>query len=251
MNRKLKALGMLVAALAFSAIAVSAASADSALKTKENASVILTGNQIEHPGGNKFNTSNGEITCQNAGVTFSGTATTDPKSPTTIYEATVHPTYKECTAKGLGEATVTAKGCDFTITDRTNPGGHNIVHLICNTGKSIEVHIPSIDCVLKMGQQTPEEGVVFTNTEENIPDDVHVTVTAKGITYTKAKTSTGGAPGVLCNAVGNGADGTLVAKTTVRAYEDLKSEGDLTEETYKFTEGNQLPLTVEDIPTTP
>jgi hypothetical protein len=42
MNRKLKALGVLVAALAFSAIAVSA-SADTALKTTQK-NVILTGN---------------------------------------------------------------------------------------------------------------------------------------------------------------------------------------------------------------
>jgi hypothetical protein len=214
--------------------------------------VILTGNQIDHPGGNKFTTGNGEITCNNAGVTFSGTATSpDAVSPFTIYETRVHPTYKECTAKGLGEAVVTTKGCDFLITDRTNPGGHNIAHLECNTGKVIEVHIASIDCVLKMGAQTREPGVVFTDTTENKPDDVHVTVTVEKITYTKIKTSTGGAPGVLCNAVGNGGDGTLVAKTTVRAYEDVKFEGDLTEETYKITEGEQLPLTVDDIPNTP
>jgi hypothetical protein len=114
----------------------------------------------------------------------------------------------------------------------------------------IEIHIASIDCVLKMAAQTPL-GVVFTNTEENVPDDVHATFTLSGITYTKVKTSTGGAPGVLCNAVGNGADGTLLSKVTFRAYEDVKFEKDLTEETYVLTEGNQLPLTVEDIPNTP
>jgi hypothetical protein len=251
MNRKLRALGMLAAALAFSAIAVSAASADTALKTTQK-NVILTGNQIAHPGGNKFTTSNGGFSCEDAKVTYSGTATSpDSVSPFTIYEATIHPTYSGCTVKGLGVATVTTKGCDFTLTDRTNVEGHNIVHLICNPGKAIEIHYASIDCVLKIPPQTPEGGVVYTNTEENIPDDVHATFTLSKITYTKAKTSTGGAPGVLCNAVGNGADGVWVTKTTFRAYEDVKFEGDLTEETYKFTEGNQLPLTVEDIATTP
>jgi hypothetical protein len=250
MNRKLKALGVLVAALAFSAIAVSAASADTALKTT-NKNVILTGNQIPHVGGNKFTTGMGEITCTDASVTYSGTATSpDEKSPFTIYEATIHPTYKDCTAKGLGKAEVTTKGCDFTLTDRTN-GSHNMAHLICNTGKVIEVHIASIDCVLKMAAQTPGGGVIYTNNETPIPDDVEATVTSTGITYTKIKTSTGGAPGALCNAVGNGADGTLLSNVTIRAYEDKGMTGDLTEETYVFTEGNQLPLTVEDIANTP
>jgi hypothetical protein len=251
MNRKLKALGMLVAALAFSALAVSAASADTALKTT-NKNVILTANQIPHAGGNKFTTSNGEITCENEKVSYSGTATSPNNvSPFTIYEARVHPTYSGCTAKGLGLATVTTKGCDFTLTDRTSAAGHNIAHLECNAGSTIQVHIPSIDCVLKMSTQTPDGGIVYTNNEVPTPDDVTATVTSSGITYVKKKTSTTGVPGVICNGVGNEADGTLLTQITIRADEDKGMTGNLTEETYVFDPGNQLPLTVEDIANTP
>jgi hypothetical protein len=249
MNHKLKALGILVAALALSAMVVSVASADTALKSTQK-NVIVTGEQIEHPGGNVFKTGNGEFSCTS--VTGAGTGTSpDSVSPFTFYEGTSHPVLSGCTAKGLGSVTATTKGCDFTVTDRTNVSGHNIVHFICNTGKMFEFHIPSIDCVLKMGPQTPEGGIVYTNTEEENPDVVHGTGTFSGITYTKAKTSTGGAPGVLCNAVGNGVDGQLIGKARIRAYQDNGSSGDLTEETYQFTEGVQLPLTGEDIPTTP
>jgi hypothetical protein len=245
MNRKLKALGTFVAALAFSAVAVSAASADTVLKTT-NKNSIVTGQQIEHPGGNVFKTVNGDyFSCEQ--VTYTGTAVSpDNVSPFAIYEATVHPTYSGCAAQGVGAVTITTKGCDFTLTDTTSAGGDNIIHLVCNTGAAIEVHIPSIDCVLKMAPQTPEGGLVYTNTEESNPDDVDATFTLSGVTYTKLRTSTGGAPNPLCNAVGNGSDGQWLTRMTFRAYEDVEFSGNLTDETYSVTEGSQLPLTVEN-----
>jgi hypothetical protein len=164
MSLKLKALGLgLLAAMAFSAVAVMNASANGA------GHFVSTGNtHVEVKGFAGPGTSHnlhlvnhgleGEIGC----ATQSYTATTTTETTTSI---TVTPAYAGCTTTSNAQAVpVDVNGCTytFTVAAGTTNSTEQTVHLVCPTGKKIEITHPN--CTVSVHPQTVNTGLTYTTT---------------------------------------------------------------------------------------
>jgi hypothetical protein len=225
MKRNFKALGLALAAVfALSAVVASAASAHYVLTPAQSPSFI-TGEQIEHKEGNKF-----EITSRGTKVTCTGAHfEAGTVSGLELSQVTVTPSYSGCEAFGQ-PATVDVNGCDYLLTGETGPNGHGTVHVICSGTNKIEITIPSISCTLKVHTQTPTGGgLVYTNTSGS-PDDIHATATLTGVTYEREGN------GLACaiGAPSEGNDLDLIENITIKAYKDESG-----------TKGSQINLTVD------
>jgi hypothetical protein len=238
MKRNLKTLGLALAAVfAFSAVAASAASAHYVFTPGANPAIV-TGSQIGGKATNFFQiTSTGaKVECEHAD--YIGTT-----EGLEVNEVKVHPTYTECSALGSFAATIDTKGCDYLLTGETDLEEHGKVHVICNAGKSIQITIPSINCTLKVHEQTPTEGGLKYNNIAGSPGDIEAIATVKGVTYERVGT------GVLCaaGASSEGNDGDLTSKITIKSFNDNGCTGNfnLTEEEGSCTEGAQVTPTVD------
>jgi hypothetical protein len=138
MMRHFKALGLALAAvLAMSAMASAAAQAAPAELTAEKYPVTLTGEQVTTPPLNELVIGNGarRVSCTTANLhgTIAG--------PTTVI--TLTPTYNGCTSTGGLPATVTMKGCDFTLSGNTATAstGTLSANVVCTAPNEITVDI--------------------------------------------------------------------------------------------------------------
>lgn len=146
MIRSLKTLGLAaVAALAMSAMLASAAQAETPAFFKGGetpstwADTTIHGEQYGTVEDNFFEAFGVRLTCENEGVTFTGTI---PGG--TAKELTVEPHYEGCVAAGVLPVTVTMNGCDYIFTQPTKIGTDEYTgkaDLTCPTGEAIEVHI--------------------------------------------------------------------------------------------------------------
>ena len=105
---------------------------------------------------------------------------------------------------------MTTEGCDYRLSADTYDSVHGQVHIECTEGKKIEIHVPAINCTMKIDTQTPAGGVHYTNVGG------HVTAES---TVTRISLEKEG--GFLCSLLEN--EGTYEGVETVRGYED---EGD-------------------------
>jgi hypothetical protein len=194
MNRKLKALGLVIAAVM--ALAAFSGSASAAEFHSEVAHTQISGNQI---GSDVFTTNAGTVKCSE--TTYSGTQTTGVTSS----EVTVTPKYSGCTAFGFIGATIDVNGCDYRFTPNPKP----YLHIICGE-KPIEVTTPT--CVVTVNSQTVQEGVTYTNEGAGTSRDVRVKVNLTGLTYDQHNKAfpncTGGA--------GHFSNGTYTGEGTVK-----------------------------------
>lgn len=250
MTRNIKALGLaLLAAFAFSALAVQTASADTTkhqFATTGEAPTVLTGEQEAGEGKHKFTVGEATLTCEH--VTFSGTV-----SGTEADHVSVVPSYTEChDSSGSVPVTVHVNGCTFTFhsdTEETGEGEsattHAPVDIVCPSGKEITITISEAEkpCVVHVPPQTGLHGVTYTNITENEKDAVTVTATVNDI---KA-TSTGG---FICLVSGLSSEvkehkSVYTGATTVTGFKDLSSaeEG----EEHKYTDGEQTNIRVKDL----
>jgi hypothetical protein len=196
---------------------------------------VLTAHQIAHEAGNVLKAANAEVSCEE--VTLSGTS--EEAKPVSM---TLHPKYSGCEAAELA-ATIDAKGCDLLLTTEAEEGKQAPVHVVCESGKAIEVTIPTINCTIKIHEQTATAGgFSYTNTGGS-PKEVEATASIEGITYERVGT------GTLCKLLlpsSEANDASLLQNLTIAAYEDLGTEGagTLTNEGLTFKEGNQKDLEV-------
>lgn len=162
MIRNLKTLGLTaVAVLAMSAMAASAASA--AEFHSEGANPNLTGVATSS---HDFAVSGFTVECSEAEFTGS-------QEGTTAETATVHPEYGSC--EFFEEpAAVTTTGCNYVFDADEDGSGHADVTVDCEGSSTIEVETGA--CTMRFGDQTPSQGVHYTN-NENGTVGVDATVT--------------------------------------------------------------------------
>jgi hypothetical protein len=229
----------LLVAVALSAVTASAASATSLL-TPNVSPAVVTGEQIPAEGEaeNRF-----EITSKGTKLRCPGEKYVGTTEGVEVSEVAMHPTFSECTVAGLA-ATVDTTGCDLTLTEESEGSGK--VHVICESGKAIEITIPSISCTIKIHEQTPTAGgASYAFVGGSSPTDVDATVALEGITYERVGT------GVLCKAAApsEGNDAVLHSRITLRAYEykGTSGTGTLTQGGLTFSEGEQVGMGGEEL----
>jgi hypothetical protein len=174
MRLNLKALGLaLVAALAMSAVAASAAqAANGKFRAQNNVEAVAKGAQEVGEGiDNYFEATAGEkVTCTTA--TYQATL---KEADTTL---TVTPHYAGCSKGGTG-VSVTLNGCHYlfhtsgTTVDGDTPGTADVV---CPSGKEIVIAGPFGICKDHIVPQTGLTGVTFTNVANgDVTVDVDIT----------------------------------------------------------------------------
>jgi hypothetical protein len=270
MASKIKISGLLVVALALSALGASSAQAANFFHNHIGEvnpdQVIITGENkttdgTVHP--HTFTPAPGSkaVTCNKA--IFEGTedagvrvkdeeldekekplpfthenATTKVKTITGT-SSTVTPTYSECEVPSIGEATVVNNGCHYRLTSETSAEEHGGVHVECGATGSIV--ITASKCVITIKSQTVGKGVHYENTGETKVAgklrDIDINATATGISFT----TNGNLVCLAAKIPNEGKEGTYSGKVTVRAFEDLnKTENK--GKTGVYEEGKQLDL---------
>jgi len=195
MIRKFKALGLaVVAVLAMSAFAASAAQAVPVATTSAGPSVSVhgTGENI----GEKFTVDGVTTECKTSHYT--GTATNGSDT----FELT--PTYTNCTLAGTELVVhVTHEGCKFhfTLTERVTTIYRAHVKIVCNPGP-IRIHATGVSCEATVGAAENENLTTVDIT--NDATDITIKPTVTGITATVTK------DGFLCpfSSVGHKTGGT-------------------------------------------
>jgi hypothetical protein len=220
MTRMRKVLALFFAIAAVGAVSASAAQATGwyhaeTLNGETPPKLFVHGEQVIE---NVFHTTAGTVKCKTA--TFQSEVT-----ELTVRTLTVKPTYGTCTAFGQ-TAQVTFTGAnpatefchyDFTTpTEGTEGKLHAEVHIQCNGGWTIKVDVPTANCSLTIGAQTPTKPTVdlTNNTATGSTRDVLVTSTVEGISYTVD------GPGTACGTAGAHNDGTYTGTVTVKGWEN-------------------------------
>jgi hypothetical protein len=173
MIRSLKALGLgLLAALAMSAVATSAASANPKFHS-EFAGIFLTGGQTGMVA-NVLTTDLGEMKCNV--VKFTGT-----QGAMTTTTMTLTPKYEECKI-GNQNALVTLNGCRYTfhLEEQAEPIEARM-GIECPAGEKIE--IDTAECTTTISPQEPRKTVTFTNEGEGTTRSVVADLNVSGIHY--------------------------------------------------------------------
>jgi hypothetical protein len=170
MNRKLKALGLALVAV-FALAAMSAATASAEEFHSETAHTTYTGAQVAE---DIFTVNAGTVKCKKA--EYAGT-----QSVATSKEATVSPTYKECTAFGFVNTTIDVNGCGYIFTRTPVNGDESSIHIECPAGNSIVV--TAFNCEVTVPAQTLSGGVTYTNEGAGTTRSIIVDVNLTGITY--------------------------------------------------------------------
>jgi hypothetical protein len=193
MNRKLKALGLALAAVM--AMAAFASSAYAAEFHSEATHTEIKGEQEET---DVFTTNAGTVKCTTA--TYVGTT-----SAATTSEITVTPTYSNCTAFGFVNTPIDTNNCHYTFT--SNPTVPPVLHILCPTAP---ITVTAFNCWVTVGSQTVNSGIEYTNKGAGTTRDVTVDVNISGLTYTQhSKSFPGCTNGTFTN-------GTYVGKATVK-----------------------------------
>ncbi len=214
MTRNLKALGLaLVAMLAMSAMAVSAANAEVNGKvTAESSPVTMDGKQTTEQ---KFTRGAVPVTCANA--TFHAQSNTGDNT------ITVTPTYSSCHATGpFGETwpvTVTMSGCDYMFHLTNTKGTFTAISdVVCPVGASITVDVYTSHnnhtanttlCKIHVPAQTGLKTITLTNQAAGgtTPKNwVSANINITGITSTRTGSALCGAEHSATSALHGGAE---------------------------------------------
>jgi hypothetical protein len=174
MNRKVRCI--IVACMAFCAMAGMASAAQAAKFHAESSPTFLLGNQSEK---NVFTVNGKTVECSTAKfeAEFTGTELSKLEK--------VHPTYSGCTAFGL-EATVTTTGCTYTFNEPTGTSSpySGTVSIVCETGHEIEINAGFGICHVKVGSQANKSSVTYTDEGTGATRSVLVKANVSGITST-------------------------------------------------------------------
>lgn len=173
MIRSIKILGLgLLAALAVSAVAAPAASANPKFHS-EFAGIFLTGGQTGIVA-NTLTTDLGEMKCNV--VKFAGT-----QAPMTTTTMTLKPIYEECKIAGE-KAVVTLNGCRYTfhLEEQTEPIEARM-GIECPIGQELEIDTP--ECTITIPPQKPLQEVTFTNEGAEKTRSIIADLNVSGIHY--------------------------------------------------------------------
>ena len=212
--RNLKTFGLaLVAVLAMSAVAASAASAEFTLGA---GATKVTASQV---GANFFYIEGGFVECTTAGG--------EGAAPASGSESlNFVPSYSGCNAFGL-PADIKANNCNFELT--TNGTVHVCEKGGAASGGPIEITVTSGGasvCTVTVAKQTPTTPVTIHNSGTSTTMDLLITATnITGIKYTVD----GG--GGKCGKVGAHADGEYEGDITITAEDNNKVHKDITHST--------------------
>jgi hypothetical protein len=214
MKRNLKALGLaIVAVFAMSAIVAQAAQAKfDTLKTfPTQEHVFLQGEADPTEPNQVFTTVTGGFSVTCTGLSL--TATVADKST----ESEGEPSYTGCSSP-IGSASVRSNGCTYKFTSETNASEHAVVHVICPTGKEIEIETGGCVVFVEGGQTLT--GIHYTNVQTGAAEkEMHLTLTTTsemnihGHSNGAFACSLGGVPSTFTEA-------TYKGKATVKAFED-------------------------------
>jgi hypothetical protein len=140
----------------------------------EKAATTVTGEQLEE---NKFTIAGQVVKCKKAN--FAATIGLKQTEVTGIA-----PTYAECTY-GANPATVTMKGCTYSINGLTDANGDALTKVVCTGTNHITIDIPAIHCEITVkeaaavnGSQTATGGVKLTNAGATTTRDITLDLTA-------------------------------------------------------------------------
>lgn len=200
MIRNFKVMGLaVVAVLAMSVIAASAAQAASSFDLGE-APAVVTGTQKTQ---NKFTVGAGIVTkCETAKYD----ATTEAKN---VQELTVTPTYAGCQLAGQLAHIVTT-GCTYTFTSTATPLQAN-VDVVCAAGKTITIQQTATGCIVTVGSQATLGKVTAANVGGT---EVEATNNVEKIKYTGNASCPVGVNGTFEN-------GTLTGTERLTAFKDV------------------------------
>ncbi len=222
MSRKLKVLGIALAAVfAFAVVMASAAQAKfdtiTTFPTSEE-TAILTGEADPAGGGTQTFTTPGGTSVTCTGIKIEETTVKDKDT-----SITAHPVYTGCKIGGVVNTTVTTTGCNYlftseTTTNTTEAKEDATVHVECAVGSKIKIG-PTLGCEITVGEQTLH-GVRYNNaTPEGTPTEreMHITLeaTAMNIAY-----ETKGCASVTGEADGAHAGAEYKGNTTVKGFKD-------------------------------
>jgi hypothetical protein len=193
----------LIAVVALSALAVSAAQATTSLHSEEEKTRI-EGTQVTQ---NKWIFDGGNFVCTSA--VYHGTTTA--KTVTTI---TLTPTYSGCSFAGRA-ATMDTNGCDlFLFIVGSSFPVTATMDIVCPFGKELTVTVPSIECTIHIEPgQNGLSHITFANGGAGTTRDALATLAVKGITYTETKPC----PGSNGSTTNNGQ---LTGTVTFKGFKD-------------------------------
>jgi hypothetical protein len=143
---------------------------------------------------------NGNAKCKKATFTQNNIMGTGTAPNFHIATVNVSPAYSECTAFGQA-ATVDMNGCTYTITPTSLIAGSVVIDC---TGEPITITVPTANCNVTIGGQTPlTPAVDLKNEGTGASRFVKVTAEVKGIVY-KVDSTIGKKIGesTTCGAVG-------------------------------------------------
>jgi hypothetical protein len=194
MNRKLKVIGLAIAAVM--ALAAFLGPAAAAEFHSEVAHTQISGSQI---GSDSFTGNAGTWKCSE--LTYIGTQATEATSS----EITATPKFGGCTAFGFIGATIDVNGCDYRFTPNANP----YLHIVCPT-KPIEV--TTATCTITFPAQTVNSGVTYTNERAGTTRDLRVKFSMTGLSYTQDNKAFPNCPG----GAGTFSNGTYSGEATIK-----------------------------------
>jgi hypothetical protein len=174
MIRSIKVLGLgLLAALAVSASAAPAASANPPKFHAEFAGIFLTGTQIGMAA-NTLTIDQGQLKCNVA--TFTGV-----QGAMTTTTMTLKPNYEECQLAGEAAA-VTLNGCRYTfhLEEQTEPIEARM-GIECPVNQVLE--IDTAECTVTIPAQQPQQTVTFTNEGAGMTRAVVADLNVSGLDY--------------------------------------------------------------------
>jgi hypothetical protein len=206
MKRALKALALVLAITAMSAVASSAAQAAPGKYTcVGHTTCIITSDQETT---NEFTVETGIVKC-------TGLAIAKKTINNEAASVAVHPEYSGCKAFGVA-ATVNTTGCNYVFPIEV--GGATPTEVSCSGTNKITVTPTGIACVVTVGNQSGINGISLANVAGS-PSDIKQTISATNITYTET--------GAGCH-LGGGthANGKYTGTNKITGFEDIGLEGE-------------------------
>jgi hypothetical protein len=149
------------------------------------------------------------------------------------------PVYTGCSTP-LGGMAIRSNGCTYKFTSETNVSEHAVAHLVCPTGKELEIETGG--CVIFLAGGQTLSGVHYSNVQTGTAEkEMHLTVSITWEMNTHGHSSNsfacqlGGVPATFT-------EGSYKGKLTVKAVEDNAGvEGAATGATYETLTTETMP----------
>jgi hypothetical protein len=211
MARHLQILGLaLVAALALSAFAASAASAEPFVLTSEVENTTLKGEQV---GTTTIGGDGGKIKCEGGKLTGS---MSNPAGA--AVEVTLTPTYEKCTFAGLAGVEVQTNSCGYVLKTGEKEGSNYEAQLGVNCEKETDsitftAKLSGVTkCIVHIGEQAGLGKVTIS--EEGSPTWLRAKINLTSVEYDQTAGTGLGA----CTKAENTTNGTYEGESTIKGY---------------------------------